>query len=220
MANLLNNIPLVNGISLIIAIVIPLVVMSCTLHSQSKQYKAEMKARDSQFVNYLKQSAKNHNESLQAKANSDRIAQLPFLSLGQVVHEGKRNGHKTFSFEIENLGNGVALDISVETEAGNQGWPIVYKNSLASHSKEYLYTDVLSSNVLPIYSKAKFEILLMCFDNGNEESQEGVVFSERVYFSIKYKDAFLNDYKQQYKFEYGTGSGVGIIESGLPELII
>ncbi len=219
MADLLNNIPLVNGISLIIAIVIPLVVMSCTLHSQSKQYKAEMKARDSQFKNFLQQSAKNHSESLLAKANSDRIAQQPFLSIGQVIHEGKRNGHKTFSIEVENLGNGVALDISVATETGNHDWPVVYMNSLCSDSKEYWYTDVLSSNVLPINAKAEFEILLMCFTDGNEESQEGMVFSDCVYFSIKYKDAFLNDYKQQYKFEYNTSRGIGIIASGLPELI-
>lgn len=208
-----------DAISLIISIVIPILVMICTLCSQKKSAERERKLNEEQFKETLMVNDKCHNESMQLQKDNNRVSQLPFLFLNQDFIIGNREGRFIFPLEITNLGNGVALDIKVKYKTENHRLPYVYKEQLYQREEYYRYTGFLFTNVLPVNSKASFELLLDIYENGKEVLQKDKIMSGTVCFSITYKDTYYNEYEQEYMFQYASGIGVGRVETYLPRLI-
>lgn len=221
--SILENVAVINGISLIISVVMPILVMICTLRSQNKRAKIEQKFKEKEFQETMQKNEKYHQESMQLQEESVRVSQRPFLFLNQDFEIGNRKGRHTFPLEITNLGNGTAFQIAVKWESGEignciNGLPIVCMERMVERIKIYRYTGYLFTNVLPVGSKASFELLLQVYDDGNEISQDNLT-SGKVQFSIKYEDSYCNEYEQDYMFIFSVATGIGRVESYLPRLV-
>lgn len=226
---ILENQALINGISLIVSVAVPILVMVFTLRSQTKRFKKENKVKKKQFRKTLKKNDVHHEESMRMEKEKSRICQLPFLFLKKDVIIEDHQGICVFPLEITNIGSGTALDVSVETvkvkdendKEGSVlgGMPFVHKEIKFGNVKIYRYTSFLSTNAIPVNSNAMFKLSLNLYKNGLEISQEDHFLTGEVEFAIKYKDIHYKKYRQKYMFQYGRGIGVAKVESYLPHLI-
>ncbi len=221
--NLLENEAFVNGISLIVSVTVPILVMIFTLCSQNKRAEREIESRREEFQETLKKNDNYHQESIKLQEENSRISQLPFLVLNQDITIEKRGENYIFPLEIINIGNGIALEISVQTESDYgekiKGLPFVYKEEILEYTKIYRYIGFLFTNVLPTSSKASFELMLSIYENEEVLIQKDELSIGEVHFIIKYKDAYYNEYEQDYMFQYSAIIGVGRVESSLPRLV-
>lgn len=222
-SNLLKNEEIRYLISIILSILVPMIIMEITRKSDEKISKIELRSSQEQFKATLQNSEKQHIENMESQEINNRISVLPFLFLNQNLKLDKRDGRLIFPLEITNLGNGVALDINIKFTIDKNGgigrFPYVYKKQISEYLELYMYTGFLYTNVLPVNSKASFELLLNIYEDGKELIQENITTFGEVLFTITYKDSYYNNYEQKYMFQYGLGMHVGRVESYLPCLV-
>ena len=225
MIKMLENTALINGISLIISVLIPILVMVCTLRSENKRFERQMKEAEKEFKKTLQTEMEHYSGNMQLQKENSRVSQLPFLFLDPNIKLGERMGSIIFPLKICNKGNGTALDIRVVSRPDGAGKGIgaglafVYKEKMGENINIYRYTGYLFTNVLPVNSEAEFELLLDSYNErqGNLRADQNI--GGTVCFSIKYKDTYYNEYEQQFMFQYSYSYGVGRCESYLPHLV-
>ena len=108
---------------------------------------------------------------------------------------------------IEKLGVTVPQSVVAETSPES-----VIENN-------YIYSDVLSNNVIQKGEKTDFEIVLDTEDI-YDYGELGV--ADQVFFYIQFQDLWLNEYTQKFYFDYGTkisGMKVNRVESFEPMLL-
>lgn len=211
--NLLGNDAVFNTISLLVSVAVPVFIMKHTIRNEKKMAEEDAKVKEEQF-----------NKEIELREEKNKVSQLPFLFLNTDIKLGKRDGRCLFPLEFINVGNGVALDITVvikdEDEANK-----VYSGSCVCVNKKcnkeflYRYTDYMFTNALPVNSKSSFEVTLALYENGEELSQEEPMIADTICLLVKYKDAYYNEYIQEYMINYSVGIGIGRVESGLPKQI-
>lgn len=220
---ILGNNGLNNIISQIISAVVPILVMIVTLYVGGRRSKKEWRIKESQFKENLEKNENYYQQNIWLQRENNRVSQMPFLFLNQDIKMEDRKGKYTFLPEVTNLGNGTALDINVKFESDKEentikGLPFVYKKQIDNRTEIYRYTEFLFTNVLPVNSKASFELLLDIYENGKQKEQNCDVIAGEVWFTIRYKDTYYNEYEQDYMFQYWAG-GIGRVESYLPHLL-
>ena len=222
---ILENVALVNGISLTISVLIPILVMVWTLRSENKRFKRQMEEAEKEFNKTLQTEMEHYLGNMQLQKENSRVSQLPFLFLDPNIKLDERRERIIFPLKICNKGNGTALDIKVVSRPDGAGKGIgaglafVYKEKMGENINIYRYTGYLFTNALPVNSEAEFELLLDSYNErqGNLRADQNI--GGTVCFSIKYKDTYYNEYEQQFMFQYSYAYGVGRCESYLPQLV-
>lgn len=208
--NFLGSDAVFNTISLLISVVVPVFIMKHTIRNEKKMAEEDAKVKEEQF-----------NKEIELREEKNRISQLPFLFLNTDIKLGKRDGRCLFPLEFINVGNGVALDITVvikDEDEANKVYmgPCVCINKTCNKEHLYRYTDYMFTNALPVNSKSSFEVTLALYENGEELSQDDTAIADTICLLVNYKDAYYNEYIQEYKINYSVGIGVGQVKSELP----
>ena len=118
---ILENVALVNGISLTISVLIPILVMVWTLRSENKRFKRQMEEAEKEFNKTLQTEMEHYLGNMQLQKENSRVSQLPFLFLDPNIKLDERRERIIFPLKICNKGNGTALDIKVVSRPDGAG---------------------------------------------------------------------------------------------------
>ncbi|PST30538.1 hypothetical protein [Enterocloster lavalensis] len=206
---------------------VSLVILWITIRNQNKSQKESLTLLKDQFEKTLEQKENTDSIFLKSKHKMDLISIMPYFRLEGEAQIKEKEKYLRFRLVLKNIGNGIALNVKVvhKSKIIEKLGVTVPQSVVAETSPEsviennYIYSDVLSNNVIQKGEKTDFEIVLDTEDI-YDYGELGV--ADQVFFYIQFQDLWLNEYTQKFYFDYGTkisGMKVNRVESFEPMLL-
>ena len=206
---------------------VSLVILWITIRNQNKSQKESLTILKDQFEKTLEQKENTDSIFLKSKHKMDLISIMPYFRLEGEAQIKEKEKYLRFRLVLKNIGNGIALNVKVvhKSKIIEKLGVTVPQSVVAETSPEsviennYIYSDVLSNNVIQKGEKTDFEIVLDTEDI-YDYGELGV--ADQVFFYIQFQDLWLNEYTQKFYFDYGTkisGMKVNRVESFEPMLL-
>ena len=206
---------------------VSLVILWITIRNQNKSQKESLTLLKDQFEKTLEQKENTDSIFLKSKHKMDLISIMPYFRLEGEAQIKEKEKYLRFRLVLKNIGDGIALNVKVvhKSKIIEKLGVTVPQSVVAETSPEsviennYIYSDVLSNNVIQKGEKTDFEIVLDTEDI-YDYGELGV--ADQVFFYIQFQDLWLNEYTQKFYFDYGTkisGMKVNRVESFEPMLL-
>ena len=206
---------------------VSLVILWITIRNQNKSQKESLTLLKDQFEKTLEQKENTDSIFLKSKHKMDLISIMPYFRLEGEAQIKEKEKYLRFRLVLKNIGNGIALNVKVvhKSKIIEKLGVTVPQSVVAETSPEsviennFIYSDVLSNNVIQKGEKTDFEIVLDTEDI-YDYGELGV--ADQVFFYIQFQDLWLNEYTQKFYFDYGTkisGMKVNRVESFEPMLL-
>lgn len=144
------------------------------------------------------ETEKYYEETLSQQKKDARISKMPYFYMMDDVCFGERAGGIFFSINLENCGNGSAVNVCIETkeDLSYYGFPIIFENE---HFKIiYRYVAPLSKNFAKIGEVINFEVFC------DAKGPQGLLPADSVNFAVLFEDMLGNRYRQTFFIQYKT----------------
>ena len=176
---------------------VSLVILWITIRNQNKSQKESLTLLKDQFEKTLEQKENTDSIFLKSKHKMDLISIMPYFRLEGEAQIKEKEKYLRFRLVLKNIGNGIALNVKVvhKSKIIEKLGVTVPQSVVAETSPEsviennYIYSDVLSNNVIQKGEKTDFEIVLDTediYDYGELGVADQVFFDIKLYGILDY----------------------------------
>lgn len=174
---------------------------------------------EEQFYTQFNENHEYNVKNEKIAKETARINQMPYLFLNQGIITRIENG-LSIPLTFENQGNGTAVEIELEYGKDAYGSPIIAANNGLYETDDrktekyvYIIGKYLFHNVIAPGREESCSLNLYfykedSYDNGDyKQLQAPDEYQDDLYFSIKYKDMYGNEYRQKYTVHFNSITG-------------
>lgn len=189
---------LIDIITCIITSVTSLITIFLTIRNTNKNQEKTTEMQNKHFYKSLKEQQRIFELNRREDNLRNAIAIMPYFKMLDDVEIKQRGVFKNktileFPFELINIGNGTAINVSVLTQKDDTR-NIVFQDDFEDEKIMYIYNAFMFDNIVRCDEATTFGI---CCDSHE--------FPCKVFIKIKFQDMMLRDYEQEFSFLYQFG---------------
>ena len=212
--NLLSNDAFWNFASIITSfIIVKMTLHADKVNNRNNNFIQKRQAEEQRRIDDI-----HHRESIRIEKELARINIMPFLKLEQNICPYIKDGKLYFKLKITNQGSNAAYEVKVDTSDGENNYGYVYKRDLLETELYYRYVGHLDTDFLQVGNSANFILMLDKCINGENYSPLDKAECGYINFTISFKDAYKNEYCQEYSLNYLGDKNCQLAESKVPVL--
>lgn len=203
---------IINLITCLITVFASFITIFITISNANKNQNKAIQLQNNHFYRMLNEQEKIFNLTKEDEDLRNRISIMPYFKMVDDIKitEDNRTGDVIFEFPITliNIGNGTAINVTVEFKTDEEHRNIVYIDDGGSEKILYMYNSALFDNIVRCNEHTTFGIC--CYKHK---------LASQVFIKIKFQDMMHRTYEQEFFFIYQFGrynSNVVRVESHTP----